>query len=773
LLISIPQYYNAPTIVPPVPCDNPADGKPSDHHVPVCVPHTDRSQPAVRRFKLVTYRPLPESAVRQFGQWITAQTFSEIKDDISPSAHAKALESFLIENLDKYCPEKTMRISSQDKPWINQELKVLNRRKQREWTKHGKSTKYDKLQTKFTSKYEAAAKRFMETKVDALKETKPGMAYKVLKSMGAQPGDCTDSHTFTLPNHANLSDQESADLIAEHFASISREFLPLDVDLLPERVKSRLCEESVAPLITEFECYRKLIAAKKPTSGVPGDLPSVIVKEFTVKLASPVSTLLNNIVQSACWPEQYKVEYVTPIGKVPLPESEDDLRPIALTNFFSKVLEAFVVMWLLEVIGDKMDFRQYGGTKGNSVSHYLIEFINFILYSQDDREPTSVMACLVDFAKAFNRQDHSILITKLSDMGVPSWLLKLVISFLKDRSMVIRYKGKVSDRKLLPGGGPQGTLLGLLLFLVLINDVGFSNQMNNVGEIITCKKRVKEFNEIHLKYVDDLAIGEAIKMKEMLISIPTENRPQPDCYRARTGHALQPEKSKVFSQLHQISEYASSNGMQLNYKKTKFMLFNPGTSRDFLPAFNLDGHEIEMVEETRLLGLVLSSDLSWGPNTDSIVERSNKKLWFLIRLKNLGASRDDLIDLYHKHVRSILEYAAPVWHSSLTGEDRLKLEHVQKSALRIILGQSYRSYNSALKITGTRTLFERRRKLCIKFARKSLRNSKFKNWFKPNVLQTKTRQDQPKFCEVYSRLGRYEKSPLSYLTHLLNQEKLQ
>ena len=395
------------------------------------------------------------------------------------------------------------------------------------------------------------------------------------------------------------------------------------------------------------------------------------------------------------------------------------------------------------------------------------------MYSQDDREPTSVLACLVDFAKAFNRQDHNILITKLSDMGVPAWLLKLVISFLKNRSMVIRYKGKVSGRKLLPGGGPQGTLLGLLLFLVLINEVGFPNQTNNVGEIATCKKRIKEFNEIHLKYVDDLAIGEAIKMKENLITIPFESRPQPDCYRARTGHALKPEKSKVFSQLQQISEYARSNGMQLNYKKTKFMLFNPCTSKDFLPAFNLDGHEIEMVEETRLLGLVLSSDLSWGPNTDSIVERSSKKLWFIIRLKNLGASRHDLLDLYYKHVRSILEYAAPVWHSSLTGEDRLRLEQVQKSALRIILGQEYRSYNSALKISGMKTLFERRRKLCIKFARKSLRNQKFKHWFKPNTLRTKTRQDQPKFCEVYSRLDRYEKSPISYLTNLLNQEKLQ
>ena len=134
--------------------------------------------------------------------------------------------------------------------------------------------------------------------------------------------------------------------------------------------------------------------------------------------------------------------------------------------------------------------------------------------------------------------------------------------------MVVRYKGKVSDRKMLPGGGPQGTLLGLLLFLVLINDVGFTNQTNNLGEIITCKQRIKAFNEIHLKYVDDLTIGEAVRMKEMLDSVPIEARPQPDTYRARTGHTLQLAKSRVFEQLDKISEYATSNGMRLKYKKT-------------------------------------------------------------------------------------------------------------------------------------------------------------------------------------------------------------
>lgn len=125
--------------------------------------------------------------------------------------------------------------------------------------------------------------------------------------------------------------------------------------------------------VSEFECYEKILKAKKPQSGVPGDLPAEIVKQFSVELAGPLHKLLNKIVQSAQWPQQWKIEYITPIGKVPLPETEDDLRPISLTQFNSKVMEHFIVMWLIEVIGPKLDFRQYGGMKGNSITHYLIE----------------------------------------------------------------------------------------------------------------------------------------------------------------------------------------------------------------------------------------------------------------------------------------------------------------------------------------------------------------------------------------------------------------
>ena len=382
-----------------------------------------------------------------------------------------------------------------------------------------------------------------------------------------------------------------------------------------------------------------------------------------------------------------------------------------------------------------------------------------------------MLACLVDFSKAFNKQDHNILITKLSDLGVPSWLLRLVIAFLKDRTMVVRYMGAVSDPRDLPGGGPQGTLLGLLLFIILINDLGFEDQSNNLGELITCKRKIKEFNLIHLKYVDDLTIAEAIDMKSQLSMVPVATRPQPDNFHERTGHVLEPSNSRIYSQLLKTEEYAKENKMEVNCRKTKLMLFNPCQTRDFSPKFELSGQPIEVVEESKLLGIVIRSDLSWSSNTEYMVSRANKKLWFLRRLKALGASHEDLKEVYIKQIRCILEYAAPVWHSSVTAGESIQIERVQKSASRIILSEKYQSYKYALEYLQLETLHSRRERLCAKFAKKCLRSMKFSSWFKREVKETKTRQIYPRFCPVYSRTKRYEMSPISYITNLLNKAK--
>ena len=104
-------------------------------------------------------------------------------------------------------------------------------------------------------------------------------------------GDCIDSNTFTLPGHEdeNLTEEQSAERIADFFAHISQEFPPLDVKLLPLRVQHKLdSDSSPLPVIDNYDVYQKIRAAKKPKSGVPGDLPRVIVQDFAPELATPV-----------------------------------------------------------------------------------------------------------------------------------------------------------------------------------------------------------------------------------------------------------------------------------------------------------------------------------------------------------------------------------------------------------------------------------------------------------------------------------------------------
>ena len=157
-------------------------------------------------------------------------------------------------------------------------------------------------------------------------------------------------------------------------------------------------------------------------------------------------------------------------------------------------------------------------------------------------------------------------------MGVPGWLLNLVMGFLTDREMFLRYKGETSNSKPLPGGGPQGTLLGLLLFLVLINDCGFQckDESESVGEVLTQKKKRFQSPVMHIKYVDDLTILEALNLKESLI--PNPERPLPDTYHSRLGLKLDPAKSKVYHEIDNIRRYANDNEMKLNVRKCKFIL---------------------------------------------------------------------------------------------------------------------------------------------------------------------------------------------------------
>ena len=85
--------------------------------------------------------------------------------------------------------------------------------------------------------------------------------------------------------------------------------------------------------------------------------------------------------------------------------------------------------------------------------------------------------------------------------------------------------------------------------------------------------------------------------------------------------------------------------MKINVSKTKFMVFNTCKNMDFLPTTIIDGEQINLVEEMKILGVIISSDLKFTKNTEYIVKRAFKRIRILRRLKNLGANQSQLLDI--------------------------------------------------------------------------------------------------------------------------------
>ena len=98
-----------------------------------------------------------------------------------------------------------------------------------------------------------------------------------------------------------MTAEASIERIAQHFASISQEFMALDYKLLPADVQSKLdkqISESDLPSIEEHEVYQKIKSTKKPRSSVPGDMPRRIVQEFGPELAAPAGKIFRSIVRT-------------------------------------------------------------------------------------------------------------------------------------------------------------------------------------------------------------------------------------------------------------------------------------------------------------------------------------------------------------------------------------------------------------------------------------------------------------------------------------------
>ena len=224
--------------------------------------------------------------------------------------------------------------------------------------------------------------------------------------------------------------------------------------------------------------------------------------------------------------------------------------------------------------------------------------------------------------------------------------------------------------------------------------------------------------------------------------------------------------------LYELESFANENLMRINNSKTCIMKFNKSRKWDFPVEMQLKANaNLKVVKSTKLLGVILDSNLKWESNTNYICKRAFSKMWLLRRMQIMGLDFTTILDYYLKEVRSILELAVPAWHSNLTLKLSADIERVQRVAVGIILGTYEHPYVVSCLLLGIEPLYLRRISLCTNFAKKTALSpsSRHSDLFtqSPNPYNTRTKNIQ--FIEHSWNHKRFYKSPLPFLTRLLNK----
>lgn len=114
----------------------------------------------------------------------------------------------------------------------------------------------------------------------------------------------------------------------------------------------------------------------------------------------------------------------------------------------------------------------------------------------------------------------------------------------------------------------------------------------------------------------------------------------------------------------------------------------------------------------KILGVTLSSDLTWNDHVNEAIRKANKRLYFLVLFKRAGVNPHDIINFYCTVVRTVLEYCSPIFHHALPEYLIKNIKRVQKRALSIISPDC--SNSLSLSIYDLDTLWSRREEQCFK-----------------------------------------------------------
>ena len=287
--------YQVPIITDSLGPDDPTKAKPSDHKIPIATPKCTNLE---EKGKItITKRPMTESNLSTFGNWIASQTWEEMETVSNIDQLSNMFLSKIQTKIDELFPTVTTRVPKNNKPWFNHKLRELSKKKKSIFKKEGRSNNYKDMVKQFNVARKTEIRKYLDKTISTVTRRNSPDLHKALKQLSSAPGDVDTKHFF-LEEHSGLASSEIAEDLAVFFSSISKEYAPISENLLPNRVLEKLnlpynlCE---IPKIEPYQVYNRIKKMKIPSSTVPQDFPPRIWKNFAPELATPVSIIINKI----------------------------------------------------------------------------------------------------------------------------------------------------------------------------------------------------------------------------------------------------------------------------------------------------------------------------------------------------------------------------------------------------------------------------------------------------------------------------------------------
>lgn len=558
---------------------------------------------------------------------------------------------YLLENIDEmlqfwnnnllhlfniHAPFKTVRATKQPAPWLTENIKYMIK------LKNAAHTRYKKLKTDISWNEYKEMRNFVNRSIKLEKraylqfkyKADPKMFWRTLKSLNINKNNDI-SCEITDPNLINNFFVNNIPQVQGNDDFITEKYNDL-------KFPNFVSEFSFSPVTAETvnKLVRSLKSQAMGSDGINIKMLSLVFPQ----LSEYFTFIINFCLLKGVFPNAWKDAHVIPVPKNSSSLDMSNFRPISILPTFSKVLEKIVAEQLNTYFANNrlMPTNQSGFRSRHSTTTALLQVTDDLYRANDGSNNTCLI--LLDFSKAFDTLNHTILCKKLIYFGLGDIAITFFRNYLSNRRQRVCINNNFSDFKLVNHGVPQGSILGPLLFSIYASDFHTF--------LMYCS--------IH-QYADDTQLYFSFAFNDYLLA-----------------------RDKINSDLAIIVEVSNAHGLALNESKTELLVFGKDRCKVVSdPYFEiiLRNKVLTPVEVAKNLGLYLDVNLRFSTHVTKLVQKSYGKLK-LLNMHREVLSSDIKLLLCDSLILSHLGYCDIVYWPALLDRDRTTLQRIQNACIK-------------------------------------------------------------------------------------------